>query len=77
MSPPRKIAVAAGVLYLVTHVTSTGELALYGPVLNSPDYIVGAGADTAGPARTPARLRAGATRPQLMHGPLGITRRDR
>jgi Domain of unknown function (DUF4386) len=46
MNSTRKIAVAAGVLYLVTHVTSIAGLALYGPVLNSPDYIVGAGADT-------------------------------
>ncbi len=42
----RKIAIAAGVLYLVTHVTSIGGLVLYGPVLNSPDYIVGSGPDT-------------------------------
>jgi hypothetical protein len=34
----RKIAIAAGVLYLVTHVTSVAALILYGPVLNSPDY---------------------------------------
>jgi hypothetical protein len=42
----RKIAIAAGVFYLVTHVTSIGALALYGPVLNNPDYIVGSGPDT-------------------------------
>lgn len=42
----RKIAIAAGVLYLVTHVTSIGGLVLYGPVLNNPDYIVGSGPDT-------------------------------
>jgi uncharacterized protein DUF4386 len=42
----RKIAIAAGVFYLVTHVTSIGGLVLYGPVLNSPDYIVGSGPDT-------------------------------
>lgn len=46
MTSPRKIATAAGVLYLVTHVTSIGGLVLYGPVLNSPDYIVGSGPDT-------------------------------
>ena len=46
MTSPRKIAIAAGVFYLVTHVTSIGALALYGPVLNNPDYIVGAGPDT-------------------------------
>src|SRR6266705_6434212 len=42
----RKIAIAAGVLYLVTHVTAIGGLVLYGPVLNNPDYIVGSGPDT-------------------------------
>lgn len=42
----RKIAIAAGVLYLVTHVTSVGGLALYGPVLNNASYIIGSGPDT-------------------------------
>jgi hypothetical protein len=46
VTSPRKIATAAGVCYLVTHVTSIGGLVLYGPVLNSPDYIVGSGPDT-------------------------------
>jgi hypothetical protein len=46
VTSPRKIAIAAGVFYLVTHVTSIGALVLYGPVLNSPDYIVGSGPDT-------------------------------
>jgi len=45
VASPRRIAIAAGVLFLVTHVTSVGALVLYGPVLNSPDYVVGAGAD--------------------------------
>jgi hypothetical protein len=44
--PSRKIATAAGVLYLVTHVTSVGALILYGPVLNNAGYIVGSGPDT-------------------------------
>jgi hypothetical protein len=34
------------VFYLVTHVISIGGLALYGPVLNNPDYVVGSGPDT-------------------------------
>lgn len=42
----RKIAIAAGVLYLVTHVTSIAALGLYGPVLNNANYIIGAGPDT-------------------------------
>jgi uncharacterized protein DUF4386 len=45
MNSPRKTAIAGGVLYLVTHVTSVGALVLYGPVLNHVDYIVGAGRD--------------------------------
>jgi len=46
VSSARKIAVTAGACYLVTHVTSIAALILYGPVLNNPDYVVGAGADT-------------------------------
>jgi hypothetical protein len=42
---PRKIAIAAGVLYLITHVTSIGAIALYDPVLNHADYILGAGSE--------------------------------
>jgi Domain of unknown function (DUF4386) len=45
VASPRRIATAAGVLFLVTHVTSVGALILYGPVLNNPDYVVGPGAD--------------------------------
>ncbi len=43
---PRRLAIAAGVLYLITHVTSVPAAFLYGPVLNNPDYIVGPGPDT-------------------------------
>jgi hypothetical protein len=42
----RKIAIAAGVLYLITHVTSVGAVILYGPVLNNASYIVSSGSDT-------------------------------
>ncbi len=42
----RRTARAAGVLYLITFVTSIPALTLYGGVLNDPDYIVGAGPDT-------------------------------
>jgi Domain of unknown function (DUF4386) len=45
VASPRAVARAAGVLYLVTHVTSVGALVLYGPVLNDPAYVVGPGAD--------------------------------
>ena len=42
---PRRLAIAAGVLYLITHVTSVPAAFLYGPVLSNPDYIVGPGPD--------------------------------
>src|SRR5919108_602169 len=44
MSPLRKTALAAGVLYLLTFV-SIPTLALYGPV-HDPNYIIGPGPDT-------------------------------
>ena len=46
MTATRRTAVVAGVLYLVTHVTSIGGLALYGPVLSKSGYIVGSVTDT-------------------------------
>jgi hypothetical protein len=46
MSSTRLTAATAGVLYLVTHVTSIAALALYDPVLADPGYVLGAGADT-------------------------------
>lgn len=45
MTSPRRTAIVAGVLYLVTHVTSIATVA-YGPVLTEPGYITGAGSDT-------------------------------
>jgi hypothetical protein len=42
----RRTALIAGVLYLITIVTSIPALILYGPVLNDPNYIVGPGPDT-------------------------------
>lgn len=42
---PRKLAIAAGVLYLITHVTSIGAVILYDPILKNADYIISAGAD--------------------------------
>lgn len=42
----RRIALIAGVLFVVTFVTSIPALFLYNPVLNDVGYIVGAGADT-------------------------------
>lgn len=46
MDSLRKTAMVAGVFYLITFIAAIAGLALYGPVLNDPDYIVGAGADT-------------------------------
>lgn len=45
MTGTRKVAIIAGVCYLVTHVTSVAALVLYRPVLNNPGYITGAGSD--------------------------------
>jgi hypothetical protein len=42
----RKLAIAAGVFYLITHVTAIGAAILYDPILNNARYIVGAGLDT-------------------------------
>lgn len=42
----KKLAIAAGTLYLITHVTSIGAFALYDPILNNAGYIVGSGSDT-------------------------------
>ena len=41
----RTIALIAGILFLVTEVTSIGGLLLYGPVLHKADYVLGVGAD--------------------------------
>src|SRR5919201_4877946 len=43
---PQTIARVTGVLFLITFITSIPALLLYGPVLNDPGYIAGAGADT-------------------------------
>jgi len=41
----RKIAAAAGLLYLITHVTSIGAVMLYDPILKNTDYVLGTGSD--------------------------------
>lgn len=46
MSPTRKIALAVGVLFILTFVTSIGGALAYGPVLSDPNYITSPGADT-------------------------------
>ncbi|MCC7446104.1 MAG: DUF4386 domain-containing protein [Anaerolineae bacterium] len=42
----RKIAIVAGVFYLVTHITSIGAAALYDPILNNASYIMDSGSAT-------------------------------
>ncbi|MFI7706033.1 DUF4386 domain-containing protein [Nonomuraea sp. NPDC049480] len=42
----RRTALVAGLLYLITIVTSIPALVLYGPVLNDPGFIAGPGPDT-------------------------------
>jgi hypothetical protein len=39
---PQKFARVTGVLFLITFIASIPALILYGPVLNNPDYVVGA-----------------------------------
>jgi hypothetical protein len=46
MDSTRKTALVAGVLYLVTFVSSIPAVFLLDPVLNNPNYIISAGADT-------------------------------
>ena len=46
MDKARKHALATGVLFIITFITSIPALILYGPVLNDSHYILGAGADT-------------------------------
>lgn len=46
MNSTRKIAVVAGVFFLVTEVTAIASLLLYGAVLNVPNYLATGGDDT-------------------------------
>ncbi|MEV6208687.1 DUF4386 domain-containing protein [Kitasatospora sp. NPDC051914] len=46
MASTRRLATAAGICFFVTHVTSIGGLALYGPVLHDPGFVLGPGPDT-------------------------------
>lgn len=41
----RRLAVTAGVLYLITHVTSIAAVALYQPLVGSADYLASPGSD--------------------------------
>jgi hypothetical protein len=46
VNPLRRTAFVAGVLFIITFVTSIPALLLYAPVLDHANYIVGVGADT-------------------------------
>jgi hypothetical protein len=46
MDPMRKTALVAGVLYLITFLSSIPAVFLLDPVVSNPNYITGAGADT-------------------------------
>ena len=46
MTSTRRIAVAAGVFFLITEVTALAALSLYHPLLHNANYVLGAGADT-------------------------------
>ena len=45
MSAERRAALAAGIFFLITEIAAIAGLQLYGPVLDDPGYILGAGAD--------------------------------
>src|SRR5215467_10472907 len=45
MTSVRKLAILAGISYLITHVTSVVALILYGPVLNDANFIFQTSAD--------------------------------
>jgi len=46
MTSPRKLAIAAGVCYLVSDFPAFAAVILYGPILNNVNYIVGSGPDS-------------------------------
>ncbi|MEI8082316.1 MAG: DUF4386 domain-containing protein [Actinomycetes bacterium] len=46
MTALRKTAFAAGVFYIITFIASIPALALYAPILDNPNYILGTGTDT-------------------------------
>ena len=46
MTSNRRTALAVGVLFLLTFITSIGAVFAYGPVLTDANYITGAGSDT-------------------------------
>jgi len=45
MTSTRKTALTVGVLFILTFITSIAAALLYGPVVDDPNYVLGAGAD--------------------------------
>jgi len=45
MTAPRRTALIVGVFFILTFITSIAAALLYGPVIDNPNYITGAGAD--------------------------------
>ena len=46
MTSARKVALAAGVLFILTFITSIGAVLAYGPILSDANYITGSGEDS-------------------------------
>jgi hypothetical protein len=46
MTTSRNTALATGVLFILTFITSIGGVLAYGPILSDPNFITGAGPDT-------------------------------
>src|SRR5919206_595505 len=46
MNTTRKLAIATGVCFLITHVTSVPAAFLYDSILNRSNYVLGSGSDT-------------------------------
>ena len=45
MDSTRKTALAVGLLFILTFITSIGAVIAYGPILSDANYITGTGAD--------------------------------
>lgn len=46
MNSTRRVALVAGVFFILTFITAIAGVFAYGPVLTNPNYITGGGADT-------------------------------
>ena len=57
MDSMRKTALVAGILYLLTFISSIPAVFLQGPVLNDPNFIIGSVSAEPGAPRRPLRHR--------------------